>query len=479
MFEVEGRRFVYDVHSCIFTEIDELAWDVLKKSTEAAGKDEAIEALSSKYGTSEVSDAIDEMEIMESKAFLFSEDPLANYKAHASAVSTLCLNVAQDCDLDCRYCFAKGGTYGKGKARMPSEVARKAVDFIIENSGRLQKLTLCFFGGEPLLNLPVIQETVDYALRRGRESGKQFRFNITTNGTRLTPDIREFLARSGFSIIFSIDGPKEIQDEMRPFNNGTGSYGVVSRNLRELIGDARKIGLDFSIRATYTRRHHDISRIALHLVDMGCHDISVEPAVLQHEELEIKAGDLPEIKEEYSRFAHLYIDEIKKGHYFSFFHFRHTMDQTFRATRNLTQCGAGSGYLAVSSDGDLYPCHRFVGKDEYLMGDVFDGISRPDIRDLFNSAHVNNKRKCLRCWARYICGGGCHTYAIEFNGDILKPYGIECELMKYRIELGAYIYAELADRYQEIMKQFYRQSSQSRPYLNPQSNSGEREPQDL
>ena len=467
MFQVEGRQFVYDVHSCIFTEVDKLGWDVLKKSTKANSRDVVIEALSSKYEKGELSDATDELEFMESKGFLFSKDPFNNYQPHVSAISTLCLNVSQECDLSCRYCFANSGTYGKGKAKMPSEVAYKAVDFIIENSGRLRNLTLCFFGGEPLLNFPVIQKIVDYSLSRGRESGKDFRFNITTNGTMLTRGVREFLARNGFSVIFSIDGPKEIHNKMRPFKNGVGSYDVVSKHLKELIQDTGKIGLDFSIRATYTHECFDISRIAMHLVDMGCYDISVEPAVLQHKELGFMARDVPEIKKEYSRFARVYINEIKKGNYFSFFHFRHTMDQTFRAIRNFTQCGAGSGYLAVSSDGDIYPCHRFVGKEEYLMGNVFEGISRPDIYSLFTSAHVNNKRKCLRCWARYICGGGCHAYAIEFNGDISKPYDIECELMKHRIRLGAYIYAELSDRYQETMKQLYRQSSKSRPYLSP------------
>jgi len=467
LFEVEGKRFVLDVHSCVFTEIDELAWDVLEKCTETNGRDEVIDALKTKYEESMVSEALDELEFMESEGFLFTEDPLTGYQAHSSAVSTLCLNVAQDCDLNCRYCFAKGGSYGKGQSRMPSEVAFKAVDFILNHSGGIRELTLCFFGGEPLLNFPVIMETVDYSLRRGRETGKQFRFNITTNGTRLTREIREFLASNDFSLIFSIDGPRDIQDEMRPFNDGTGSYDVVSRNLRELIEENNEIALDFSIRATYTRKDHDISKISLHLVDMGCHDISVEPAVLKDDELEIRTSDLPVIKDEYSRFARNYIYEINRGRCFSFFHFRHTMDQTSRATRYLTQCGAGSGYLAVSSDGDIYPCHRFVGNDEYSMGDVFNGISRPDISGFFVSAHVNNKKKCLHCWARYICGGGCHAYAVEFNGDILKPYGIECELMKHRIELGAYIYAELADGYQEILANFYRQSSNSRPYLKP------------
>ena len=471
MFQVGEKRFVVDVHSCVFTEIDALAWDVLETSTEATSRNEVTEALSTKYEARDVAEAIDELDFMEATGHLFTEDPLASYHAHASALSTLCLNVAQDCDLACRYCFAKGGTYGQGTARMPRDVGRKAVDFLIEHSGGLRNLTLCFFGGEPLLNFSVIQDTVAYAQRRGRESGKQFHFNITTNGTRLTREVRTFLARKGFSIIFSIDGPQEIQDEMRPFNDGTGSYAVVSRNLRALIEDAGKIGLNFSIRATFTRQHHDLSSIAMHLVNLGCHDISVEPAVLKHDAYEIKAPDLPAIKKAYAQFARLYLNEINNGRYFSFFHFRHTMDQAFRATRNLTQCGAGSGYLAVSSDGDLYPCHRFVGNDEYVMGDVVHGINRPDIRNYFTSAHVNNKSQCLRCWARYICGGGCHAYALEFNSDILKPYGIECELMKHRIELGAYIYAELADKYPEIMTQFYRQSSQSRPYLNPQAHS--------
>ena len=466
LFKVEEKLFVVDVHSCVFTEIDELAWDILEKSAEKNSRDEIIETLNDKYEPNTVSEAIDELEIMESEGFLFTEDPLSSYQAHSSALSTLCLNVAQDCDLNCRYCFAKGGSYGKGPSRMSSEIAFKAVDFIIKNSGGLREITLCFFGGEPLLNYPVIRETVEYARMRSKEAGKQLRLNITTNGTRLTRDIREYLSKNNFSVIFSIDGPKEIQDNMRPFNNGTGSYDVVSKNLRDLIEEKGNIKLDFSIRATYTRKNHDLSKISAHLVDMGCHDISIEPAVLQDDEFEIRICDLLEIKNEYSKFARYYIDEIKKGRYFSFFHFRHTMNQTHRATRYLTQCGAGSGYLAVSSNGDIYPCHRFVGNDEYLMGDIFNGIKRPEISDLFVSAHVNNKKECLQCWARYICGGGCHAYSIEFNGDILRPYRVECEIMKHRIELGAYIYAELADRYHEILENFYQQSSNSRPYLN-------------
>jgi len=470
LFEVDGKRILYDIHSCVFYEVDELGWDAVEKSTRLAGRGQIITELGLKYGRRKASEAVRELKAMEAKGMLFSRDPLSDYQSSLSPVSTLCLNVAHDCDLNCRYCFASAGTYGKGKARMPLEVACKAVDFLIENSGRIQRLTLCFFGGEPLLNFPVIEETVEYAKSREGDSGKEFRFNITTNGTMLTSPVRKFLAKNGFGVIFSIDGPRDIQDEMRPFKNGFGSYDAVSKNLKELTKEAGNTGPEFSIRATFTRRHLDISRAALHLVELGCLDISVEPAVLKHEELEIREQDLLELKEQYRRFAHIYIDCIRNGRPFSFFHFRHVLDQACRATRNLTQCGAGTGYLAVSSDGELYPCHRFVGKDEYLMGSVFDGIKRRDVQLLFNSAHVNNKKTCLRCWARYICGGGCHAYAIEFNGDIMKPYSVECELMKYRIELGAYMYTEIADKCKEFLRQFGEEASQLRPHLSPQIN---------
>ncbi len=467
LFKINEKRFIFDVNSCIFTEIDKLAWDVIEKSTIVTNKEQLIQELISKYDIRRIHKAIEEFEVMESKGYILSEDPLINYQPKSSTLSTICLNIAQTCDLNCLYCFANAGTYNKEKPIMSSETSYKAVDFLLENSGKLRNLTLCFFGGEPLLNFPTIQKTVNYAHKRGAETGKKFRYNITTNGTRLTPSVMKYLAKNNFSIIFSIDGPKEIQDELRPFNNGKGSYDVVSKNLKELIIFAHKTKINFSIRSTYTRKLCDITRIALHLLDIGCYDLSIEPAVLHHDDLEIKMGDLSKIKEEYSRFARFYINEIGKGRIFSFFHFRHIMNHVFRATRNLTQCGAGSGYLAISSEGSIYPCHRFVGKEEYLMGNIFEGFKDSDTRELFVSAHVNNKKTCLQCWVRYVCGGGCHAYSIEFNGTILKPYAIECELMKHRIELGTYIFAKLASRTQQNLENIYLKSSLSRPYLNP------------
>ena len=465
LFQVEDRKFAFDVNNCIFTEVDNLAWDTLSASTRCSSESELLSEIEQRYEKKAALEAIEELKVLEEGGYLFSDDPLKNYKARLSPVTTLCLNIAQTCDLACHYCFADGGSYGES-GNMSHNIAKRAIDFLINNSGGSKKLTICFFGGEPLLNLKVVKSTIKYCKEKEKEFGLEFQYNITTNGTRLTQSVREFLSTNKVSIIFSIDGPPEIHNVSRPFKDGSGSYDKISKNLKELISFSAENNIDFSIRATYTRKQHDISKVASHLVDLGCHDISVEPAVLRDDELEIRTQDLPEIKETYSSFARSYIEEIRKGRIFSFFHFRHTMDQTHRATRNLTQCGAGTGYLAVSADGKIYPCHRFVGREEYVMGDVSEGILKQDIGEMFSSNHVNAKSKCLDCWARYICGGGCHAYAIEYNNDISVPYDIECELMKHRIELGAYIYAELEDNYSNMLKEFYDASSRSRPYLS-------------
>lgn len=471
MFKIYDKRFVVDINSCIITMIDELAWNVIKYSTKVDNESQIIKELESKFSYQDIEESIKEMKGLEARGALFTEDPLSGYKGRRTPISTLCLNISQVCDLDCRYCFAEGGSYGKGSPLMSTEIACKAVDFLLQNSGGLKNLTICFFGGEPLLNISTIKEVVKYCRQQEERTGKGFMFSLTTNGTNLTSEIRDFLAKNSFSIIFSIDGPKSVQDLMRPFKNGTGSYDIVSHNLSDLVEESERSDLPFSIRATFTRQNPCIVEVASHLYDLGCRDISIEPAVLKHDVYEIRKSDLKRIKKEYSRFSKYYIDEIKKGHFFSFFHFKHVMDQTNIATRYLTQCGAGSGYLAVSSDGDIYPCHRFVGNDDFLMGDIFTGIKDQKISDMFLSAHVNNKKKCLRCWARYMCGGGCHAYAVDYNKDILEPYAIECELMKYRIKLGIYIYSEFIENFPEILSQYYIKSSKSRPYMTQQGES--------
>lgn len=443
LFRIKDKRFVLDINSGVFFEINELVYNILELSGRVSGENELIDRLSEQYPEQDILRNLVEIRELIRKNELFSEDGFANFKVNSLApVSTLCLNVSHDCNLRCAYCFGK--EYDQDRLLMSEEIAEKSVDFMIENSKNQMELSLSFFGGEPLLNFPVIEHTVRYAQDTGKLHKKQFNFHITTNGTLLNSNVLDFLQKNKFSIIISLDGPKEVNDTMRPFSNGKGSYDIVCRNIKEIIslGDAFPY---LTVRSTFTRKNLDIDNLAMHLASLGCPDISVEPCATENEELQIKKEDLKELKEHYDLLADRYLNEILFGKYFSFFHLRQMMDQTHRKNPRLTQCGAGQGYLAVGADGRLYPCHRFVGQNEYVMGDVFSGIKDIGIQKTFLSAHVRNKDKCMACWARYICGGGCHAIAIMFNKDIFQPYDIECELMRYRIKLGAYLYASLKD----------------------------------
>lgn len=458
LFDVRDKRFVLDVNDCVFFEIDELASDILEL-IEKVTADELTEKLSKKYSREYVMDNLEEIQQLISSKQLFSENRFAKFNEDSiSPVSTLCMNVSHNCNLKCGYCFAE--KYYRERLYMSPEVAEKSVDFLIENSKNEENLRISFFGGEPLLNFSVIEHTVQYSRDLEKKHGKHFRFHVTTNGTLLNTKIIDFLIENKFSMIISLDGPKEVNDSMRKFNNGRGSYNMVYRNIKK-VQSLNGAFPGFTVRSTFTRKNLDIENLAMHLASLGCKDISVEPCVTEVKELQIKKEDLKELMQHYDALADRYLNEILCGRYFSFFHLRQTMEQTHRQNLTLTQCGAGQGYLGVGADGRLYPCHLFVGKEEYIMGDVFSGIKRRDIQSTFQAAHVRNKKKCMQCWARYLCGGGCHAHAITFNKDILQPYDIECELMKRRIKLGAYIYARLKEENPQIFQSIFNEGQSS------------------
>lgn len=450
-FCVKGKQFLLDTNTGIFYEIDELVCKIVEMINEVSA-DEIVERLSSSYSRQEIIRNLTIISKLVEVGELFSKDRFTDFKADTlSPVSTLCINVSHDCNLRCTYCF--GENYDQEKKLMSHEVADRSVDFLIKHSENQNDLSLSFFGGEPLLNFSVIEHTVLYAQEEGKKQGKNFRFHLTTNGTLLSTTIIDFLVKNKFSLIISLDGPREVNDSMRPFAGGKGSYDVICRNIREVqaMGEA----LPFTVRSTFTRKNLDIDNLAMHLAGLGIADISVEPCATLLEDLRIREDDLPELKQSYEALADRYLDEILEGKYFSFFHLKQMMDQTHSKGSRLTQCGAGQGYLAVGADGELYPCHRLVGQKEYVMGDVFSGISNQNIQNTFLGANVRNKEKCMQCWARYICGGGCHAYAIMFNEDILQPYDVDCELMKYRIELGAYLYASLKRKNPQMFQNIY------------------------
>ena len=387
------------------------------------------------------------MKHLADQGILFSYDQFTNFNSNPnSPLGSICLNISHDCNLRCSYCFADRDGYNQDKQLMKPEIAEKAIDFLIENSMEQSSLEVSFFGGEPLLNFPVILHTVTYAEEQGAKHNKSIKFHVTTNGTLLTPEIIKFLKEKNFSIILSLDGPKDVQDTMRRFQDGRGSYDIVAKNLKLLLTE-KDAFRGFTVRSTFTRKNLDIENLMMHLADLGCQNISVEPAFIDIQDLDIREENMNELLRHYDILADQYLKEMEGGRYFSFFHLKQMMDQGHHRTSRLTQCGASAGYVGIGADGKIYPCHMFVGKTEYVMGDVCKGEGMNEtIKETFSNAHVRNKGKCMSCWARYICGGGCHYHAIQYNNEILNPYDLECEMTKRRIELGIYLYSTLKDK---------------------------------
>jgi uncharacterized protein len=445
LFIAKNKRFALDVNSGIFYELDELNYDIVDSLCDMDETD-LVKTLSRHYPKQSIIDNLRHIEGLIQNNILFSPDRFVNYQEDKTQhVSAICLHIAHCCNLRCAYCYAYD-SYNKDNTLMSKDVAEHAIQFLIKNSSNVEDLNVSFFGGEPLLNKEVLFETVEYALSEGKRHHKNFNFHITTNGTLLTREALDFLDNNNFSMILSFDGPEAIHDKSRPYLNGEGSFKDIYDNLRAVL--LRKISDKLTVRSTFTLKTRNIEEIMTYLSGLGITDMSIEPAYLgkKYDDLEIKPVDVPKIFLQYQKAADKYLEELSAGKYYSFFHLKKMMDKTHRVDLKLTQCGASAGYVAIGADGKIYPCHRFVGKTDYVIGDVYEGITREDIRDKFVSAHVRNKKKCMGCWARYICGGGCHALADLYNDNIFNPYDVECELFKYRVELGAYIYSRLQEK---------------------------------
>jgi len=446
LINIRNKKFVLDVNSEIFFEIDDLVYAILEKMGIALDEKQLIESLSKEYPEYDILAAIEELKGLIDQNLLFSADQFEGFKSDsASPLASICLNISHNCNLRCAYCFANRDGYNQDRQLMSQEIAEKSIDFLIANSKDQKDLEVSFFGGEPLMNIPVMLHTVQYAEEQAGKHGKFIRFHITTNGTLLTQEIINYLKEKNFSIILSLDGPKEVQDSMRCFSDGKGSYDVVVKNLKSLLSEENAFRA-LTVRSTFTKKNLCIEDLMMHLADIGCHNISVEPAFVTAEGLDITSDDVSKLLHHYDILADQYLNELVKGRNFSFFHLKQMMDQAHRRTPRLTQCGASVGYVAIGADGKIYPCHKFVGHSNYLMGDIYNGIKNTSIKEVFSNAHVRNKCKCMSCWARYICGGGCHYHAVQYNKDILSPHDIECEMFKHRIELGIYLYISLKNK---------------------------------
>ena len=385
----------------------------------------------------EISEAVDEVLELEAAGQLFAPDIYENYvfdfKNRQTVVKALCLHIAHDCNLACQYCFAGEGEYYGRRALMSTEVGKKALDFLVANSGNRVNLEVDFFGGEPLMNWQTVKELVEYGRSLEEANNKKFRFTLTTNGILLNDEILEFANREMANIVLSIDGRKEIHDKMRPFRGGQGSYDMIVpkfQKVAESRGQER-----YYVRGTYTHNNLDFSEDVLHLADLGFKQISVEPVVAQPaDDYAITETDITKLKEEYDRLAAEMIKRNKEGRGFNFFHFMIDLSGGPCVAKRLSGCGSGTEYLAVTPWGDLYPCHQFVGNEKFLMGNVEEGILREDIRDQFKSCNVYAKDKCKKCFAKFYCSGGCAANAYNFHGNINDAYDVGCELQRKRVE---------------------------------------------
>ncbi len=318
---------------------------------------------------------------------------------------------------------------------MSYEVGRKALDFLIQNSGNRVNLEVDFFGGEPLMNWEVVKKLVEYGRSKEKECNKKFRFTLTTNGVLLNDEIMEFANQEMANVVLSLDGRKNINDKMRPFRNGKGSYDLIVPKFQKFARLREEAGLAYYVRGTFTRDNLDFSEDILHYADLGFHQMSIEPVVGQPDEpYAIREEDLPKIMEEYERLAVELLKRKKEGRGVNFFHFMIDLEQGPCVAKRLSGCGSGTEYLAVTPWGDFYPCHQFVGNEEFLMGNVEEGITRTDIQDEFKLCNVYAKPKCRECFARYYCSGGCAANAFQFHGSINDAYDLGCEMQKKRVE---------------------------------------------
>ena len=442
-YKNNGYDIVLDVNSGAIHVVDDVTYDVIALY-EGHTREEIVNSLRERYPETEVEEALDEVQMLVDNEELFTKDTYENYimdfKKRPTVVKALCLHIAHDCNLACQYCFAEEGEYHGRRALMSFEVGKKALDFLIANSGNRRNLAVDFFGGEPLMNWQVVKDLVAYGREQEKLHDKKFRFTLTTNGVLLNDEVMEFCNREMGNVVLSIDGRKEVHDKMRPFRKGAGSYDLIVPKFQQFAESRHQD--KYYVRGTFTHYNLDFSEDVLHLADLGFKQISVEPVVAEPKEpYAIREEDLPKLFEEYDKLAVEMIRRHKSGEDFNFFHFMIDLEGGPCVAKRLSGCGSGTEYLAVTPWGDFYPCHQFVGNEKFLLGNVDEGILNTDIRDEFKCCNVYAKEKCRKCFARFYCSGGCAANAYNFSGDICGAYDIGCELQKKRIECAIMIKA--------------------------------------
>ena len=445
-YQKKGLNFVLDVNSGAVHLLDDISYAVSGLLDENMGDtcpQSSIDALPD-YTADEIREAYDELYELKKAGQLFAQDDyidVSRYIPVNAPVKALCLHVAHDCNLRCQYCFASTGDFGQGRKIMPPEIAKKAIDFVIARSGVRHNIEVDFFGGEPLMAWDTVTQTVDYARSLEEKYNKKFRFTITTNGLLLDEDKRKYINENMDNCVLSLDGRREVNDEFRKTVAGTGSYDTIVPKFKALV-DERDPNLDYYARGTFTSHNLDFAEDVLSIADAGFDRLSVEPVTADPGcGYDLTEDDLPKIEAEYDRLTDIMLERKKEGKPFTFFHFMVDLDQGPCVVKRLRGCGAGYEYVAVTPDGDIYPCHQFVGKDEFKQGSVLDQSFNMDIAQKFAGMNIYSRPKCQKCWAKFYCSGGCSAANYNMNHDMNDSYDLGCEMERKRLECAIYLKA--------------------------------------
>ena len=445
-YQKKGLNFVLDVNSGAVHLLDDISYAVSGLLDENMGDtcpQSIIDALPD-YTADEIREAYDELYELKKAGQLFAQDDyidVSRYIPVNAPVKALCLHVAHDCNLRCKYCFASTGDFGQGRKIMPPEVAKKAIDFVIARSGARHNIEVDFFGGEPLMAWDTVKQTVDYARSLEEKHNKKFRFTITTNGLLLDEDKRKYINENMDNCVLSLDGRREVNDEFRKTVAGTGSYDTIVPKFKALV-DERDPNLDYYARGTFTSHNLDFAEDVLSIADAGFDRLSVEPVTADPGcGYDLTEDDLPKIEAEYDRLTDIMLERKKEGKPFTFFHFMVDLDQGPCVVKRLRGCGAGYEYVAVTPDGDIYPCHQFVGKEEFKQGSVLDQSFNMDIAQTFAGMNIYSRPKCQKCWAKFYCSGGCSAANYNMNHDMNDSYDLGCEMERKRLECAIYLKA--------------------------------------
>ncbi len=438
-FKLNGYNIVLDVFSGSVHVVDDVAYDIIAMYKNSS-KNKITKEILDKYPNLkklDIDECLSDIKELEDKGKLFSEDVYADlafdFKKKNTYIKALCLHIAHTCNLNCEYCFASQGKYHGERALMSIEVGKRAIDFLIENSGKRHNLEVDFFGGEPLMNFDVVKGIVEYARSIEKEHNKNFRFTLTTNGVLLDDDVIDFANKECHNVVLSLDGRKEVHDRLRKTSNGKGSYDTIVPKFKHFV--ERRGNKGYYVRGTFTHNNTDFINDIFHMADLGFTELSMEPVVCSpNDPYALTYDDLPIIYEQYEILAKEMLKREKEGNPITFYHYMIDLTGGPCIYKRISGCGSGSEYFAVTPWGDLYPCHQFVGDENYLMGDIWKGVTNIEKQNEFKLCNAYARQECKDCWAKLYCSGGCAANAYHATGSINGVYEYGCKLFKKRME---------------------------------------------